>query len=86
MRSQSVVVLWHYTIIIVTPGLKTDFSYTKTLIFDYFFIGFNAIDSPDIAFSSKQPNPNVTFEFALFQFHYTLYIVTRNNIVWKYGP
>ena len=30
MRNQNVVVLWHYTIIIVTPELKTDFSYRKT--------------------------------------------------------
>ena len=37
MRNQSVAVLWHYTIIVVTPELKTDFSYIKTLIFDLFF-------------------------------------------------
>ena len=40
MRNQSVAVLWHYTIIVVTPELKTDFSYIKTLIFDLFFNGF----------------------------------------------
>ena len=56
MRNQSVAVLWHYTIIIVTPELKTDFSYTKTLISDLFFKWFfNAIDSPNIVLSSKQP-------------------------------
>ena len=36
-RNQSVIVLWYYTIIAVTPELKTDFSYIKTLIFDLFF-------------------------------------------------
>ena len=40
MRNQSVVVLWHYTIMVVTPDLKTDFSYIKTLIFDLLFNRF----------------------------------------------
>ena len=40
IRNQSVVVLWHYTIIVVNPELKTDFFYIKTLIFDLFFNGF----------------------------------------------
>ena len=37
IRNQSVVVSWHYTIIVVNPELKTDFFYIKTLIFDLFF-------------------------------------------------
>ena len=40
MRNQSVAVLWHYTIIVETPELKTDFPYKKTLVFDLFFNGF----------------------------------------------
>ena len=40
MRNQSVVALWHYTIIVLTPKLKTNFSYIKTLIFDLFFKWF----------------------------------------------
>ena len=53
-RNQSVVVLWHYTIIVVTSGLKTNFSYMKFLILDLFFLMvFNAIDSQDIVTSSK---------------------------------
>ena len=61
--NQIVVVLWHYTIIVVTPELKTDFSYIKTLIFDLSFLKvFNAIDSPDIVSSSKQPK-YVTLEY-----------------------
>ena len=53
------VVLWHCTRIIVTPELKTDFSYIKTLICD---LVFNAIDFPDIVSSSKQPR-YVTLEY-----------------------
>ena len=40
MRNQSVVVLSYYTIIVVTPELKTDFSYIENLIFDLFFNSF----------------------------------------------
>ena len=34
MRNQRVVAVWHYTIIVVAPELKTNFSYIKTLIFE----------------------------------------------------
>ena len=37
MCNQSVAVLWHYTIIVITLELKIDFSYIKILIFDLFF-------------------------------------------------
>ena len=70
--NQSVAVLWHYTIIIVTPELKTDFSYIKTLIFDLFLMVFNAIDSPDIVSSSKQPK-YVTLEYCFISV--PLYII-----------
>ena len=64
MHNESVIVLWHYTVIVVTSGLKTDFSYIKTLTFDLFFflMVFNAIDSLDIVSSSKQPK-YVTLEY-----------------------
>ena len=63
------VVLWHYTRIIVTPELKTDFSYIKTLICD---LVFNAIDFPDIVSSSKQPR-YVTLEYCFISI--LLYII-----------
>ena len=73
MRNQSVAVLWHYTIIVVTPELKTDFSYIKTLIFDLFFKWFLM---PLILQTLSLPvrNPNMLlWSIALFQFHYELY-------------
>ena len=82
MRNQNVVVLWHYTIIVVTPELKTDFSYIKTLIFDLSFLKvFNAIDSPDIVSSSKQPK-FVTLEycFILIPFYIILSFLAFFNL------
>ena len=61
MRNQSVAVLRHYTIIVVTQDLKIDFSYIKILISVCLF---NVIDSPDIVLSSKQPK-YVTLEYCL---------------------
>ena len=41
MSNQIVVILWHYTIMVIALELKTDSSsYTKTLIFDLFFQWF----------------------------------------------
>ena len=54
MHNQSVVVLWHYTITVKAAELKTYPFYIKTSILDLFFV-FNAIDSPDIISSNKQP-------------------------------
>ena len=62
MRNESVVVLWHYPIIVVIPELKTDFCHIKTLNFDLFLMVFNAIDSPDIVWSGEQPK-YVTLEY-----------------------
>ena len=54
MHNQSVVVLWHYTITVKAAELKTYPFYIKTSILDLLFV-FNAIDSPDIISSNKQP-------------------------------
>ena len=61
MRNQSVVVLWHYTIIIVTPEFKTDFSQKKKFLFVFLMV-FNVIDSSDIVLSSKQ-RKYITLEY-----------------------
>ena len=73
MRNQSVVALWHYTIIVLTPKLKTNFSYIKTLIFDLFFKWF-LMSLILQTLSRPVSNPNMLlWSIALFQFHYTLY-------------
>ena len=74
MCNQTVVVLWHNTIV-VTPELKTHFSYIKFLIFDLFFLMvFNAIDSPDTVSSIKQPKYGLLlWNTALFQLDHELY-------------
>ena len=82
MRNQSVVVLWHYTIIVVAPELKTDFSYMKTLILDLFsLMVFNAIDSPDIVSFSKQPK-YVTLEYCCMSI--PLYIILNFPVFFNF--
>ena len=71
MHNQSVVVLWHYTII-VTPELKTDFFYIKTLIFDF----LKSFLMPLILQTLSHPvsNPSMLlWSITLFQFQYALY-------------
>ena len=73
MRNQSVIVLWHYIIIVVTPELKTNLSYIKAFFFYLFFKWFLM---PLILQALSRPvsNPNMLLRsIALFQFHYPLY-------------
>ena len=74
---KNVTVLWHYTIIVVTQELKTNFSYIKTLIFGVFLMVFNAIDSPDIVSSIKQPR-YVTLEYCFILI--PLYIILSSPV------